>query len=125
METVTQTNKFGRTVFKGRWGFHAADYSTYLKLKALYKNYWKSLRLRAALNRWERKLPKNRKGAQPQYDAIHEAIIESNIVQEFQNIRIPVADADMVFPRKMTDEQINDLLTRWTVFQEKKTDLAA
>ncbi len=123
--SITQTNKFGRTVYQGRWGFHAVDYTTYIKLKALYKIYWKCIRLRAAHRRWERKLEKNRKGTEPRYGTVHEMIIESNIFQEFQNARTPVADPDLVIPRKMSDTEINNLLMRWAVFQEKRSDLAA
>jgi hypothetical protein len=116
---ITQTNKFGR------WGFHSVDYTTYMKLKTLYKIYWKCLRLRAAHQRWENKFPKNRKGTEPRYGTVHKMIIDSNIFQEFHNARTPIADPDFVPPRKMTDMQIDNLLMRWAVFQEKRSDLAA
>lgn len=50
---------------KGRWGWYPCDYQTYLKLKEIKKRYWESVYADARYKRWERKLPKNRKGAEP------------------------------------------------------------
>jgi hypothetical protein len=50
---------------KGRWGFYPCEYETYLKLKRIKKRYWETVYAETRYNRWERKLPKNRKGPEP------------------------------------------------------------
>ncbi len=120
MEVV---NKFGRTVYKGKWGWHSTDYATCVKLKTLSKAYWTALALRAALKRWERKQPQNRK-TRPAHDPIHGIIIESGVMGEFNKARIPSADPDLVLPKKLTIHQIDDLLAQWESLK-KKPDLAA
>jgi hypothetical protein len=47
-------------VHQGKYGYHPCDKETYLKLKALNKLYVEALRQKAAWDRWNRKLPKNR-----------------------------------------------------------------
>lgn len=55
--TTTENN-----VFQSKWGFHAIDRETFLKIKRLKKEYYKAQRQAATWFRWARKLPKNRKG---------------------------------------------------------------
>jgi len=50
---------------RGRWGWYSCDYQTYLKLKIIKKRYWETIYAAARYHRWERKLPKNRKGPEP------------------------------------------------------------
>ena len=49
-----------KSVFKGRWGFYACSYETYLRLKYLHKCYYQALKSNAAFERWYRKEPQNR-----------------------------------------------------------------
>lgn len=49
-----------QNVHKSRFGFHACDYPTFLKIKKLHKLYWQAVRRHAEWVRWDRKLPKNR-----------------------------------------------------------------
>ncbi len=118
---MSEINALGTTVYKGRWGYHSTDFVTYRKLKTLYKVYWRCLRLRAARKRWDRKFPKNRKGAEPIFCTLHKMIIESNVFQDFNNARKPVENPDCVLPCKMTLAEIDDLLVRWAMFQEKSS----
>ena len=49
-----------QNVSKSRFGFHACDHETFLKLKKLKKFYFKALRRNGEWNRWSRKEPQNR-----------------------------------------------------------------
>jgi hypothetical protein len=48
-------------VFKGRWGYHACDYSTFRLLKQLHKLVLQARIIQRDYERWERKDPKNRR----------------------------------------------------------------
>lgn len=45
---------------QGRWGWHPCDYPTFLKLKAIAREYRRAVCLAAAFARWERKEERNR-----------------------------------------------------------------
>ena len=55
METMLESK-----VFQSRWGYHACDYETFIKLKRLNYLYFKALKMRARWERWDRKEPQNR-----------------------------------------------------------------
>jgi hypothetical protein len=46
--------------FESRWGYHPCDYQTFLKLKAIHKWHWQTVRDYANWQRWSRKQPQNR-----------------------------------------------------------------
>jgi len=47
-------------IHQGKYGYYPCDKETFLKLKALYKEYVKAQHQGAAWHRWARKSPKNR-----------------------------------------------------------------
>ena len=51
--------------FKGRLGYYATTYETYLKFKQWKKWYWEAVKVEAAKRRWLRKQPENRVGKEP------------------------------------------------------------
>ena len=64
------------TTRKGRWGYHAADYATFVKLRALHKWYWQTVYDFHRWHRWWRKQPENRRGPEPKYcDAFVESCV--------------------------------------------------
>lgn len=48
------------SVVKGRWGWHAIDYPTFVAFKRLHKLAFRDFRATRRLRRWELKLPHNR-----------------------------------------------------------------
>jgi hypothetical protein len=46
--------------YQSKWGFHACDYETFRKLKALHKAYWKAVYDLGKWFRWQAKMPHNR-----------------------------------------------------------------
>jgi len=96
----TKKNVFGVEVHSSRWGWHPVGYPDFLLLRRLKKEYFRALRAAAQHHRWERKLPKNRKGAEPPYSAAQYRLIEANKVADFSKMvldaRTPVADPDRV-----------------------------
>ena len=53
--------------YKSRYGYHSIDYSTFVKLRKLYKAYWQAVADIAKWKRWVRKRPENRFGLEPTF----------------------------------------------------------
>ncbi|MEK6235102.1 MAG: hypothetical protein N2C14_10340 [Planctomycetales bacterium] len=55
------------TTNQSRWGYHPCGYDVFLMLKRLRSRYWRTVYEFHCWNRWRRKDPKNRRGAEPLY----------------------------------------------------------
>lgn len=129
-----------QNVSKSRFGFHACDHETFLKLKKLKKMYYKALRRNAEWNRWNNKLPKNRilrkwfrneKGQRthseivgpmtepkvyPVFGARHyvpqgeHALNDMGVLEAYNTARTPYETPEKVKPIKLTVDQINNML---------------
>lgn len=53
-------NSHGIEVYETKYGFYPCDKETMLKLKALFKEWYRSLSEMAKWGRWDRKMPQNR-----------------------------------------------------------------
>ena len=53
--------------FRSRFGYHPCDWATFRKLKDLHRWYWQTVRDFHRWWRWQRKLPANRRGPEPQH----------------------------------------------------------
>ena len=55
-----QVSQEAEGCYKSRWGYHAVDYTTWKKIKALRNCYEQILQRNAAIRRWHAKRPENR-----------------------------------------------------------------
>jgi hypothetical protein len=142
-----QKNKFNQDAYQSRWGFHACDYQTFLKIKKLYGFYWKALRRNGEWNRWNRKEPQNRilrkwyRNAQgqktgyeivgpkpepklyPVFGALNyvlqgdHALKAMGVVDAYLTARHPYPTAEEVPQLGLTIEQINNMLAHLEEFE--------
>lgn len=122
-----------QNTFKSRFGFHPCDHETYLKLKKLYKSYWKSLYREGDWERWNRKEPQNRiirkwerneKGQRvgckilgPKPEPKKYPLFRFDVWTEFQNARMPKPNAESVIPLGVSIEKIDKVLAEIEAFE--------
>jgi len=87
--------------FQSRFGFHPCDRQTFLKLKALKKYYWQTVRDFHRWWRWQRKLPHNRCGAEPEFCDL---FVENKPWHRPR--RVHGQDAIRHFPRTLVDRGV-------------------
>ena len=91
--------------FKSRFGFHPCDYMVYSKLKELHKAYYKALKEFHRWVRWDRKMPKNRIGPEPEYNSFF--IIDTPWLRYTRGLG--GARIGKWFPKTLTDHGIIEL----------------
>lgn len=115
--------------YKSRFGYHSIDYSTYLKLKKLYKAFWQTATDIGKWNRWYRKRPENRIGPEPRFfeefskskDYISFTVCDRwRVCESFRNARVPKATEEEVTPCKISISQIDILLRKWEEYNEEE-----
>jgi hypothetical protein len=89
------------TTLQSRFGFHPCDRQTFLKLKALKKHYWQTCRDFHRWWRWQRKLPHNRRGAEPKFC---ELFVEK--LAWHRPRRVHGQDAVRHYPRTLVDRGV-------------------
>ena len=106
-------------VFKSRWGYHPVSKEYYLKLKKINIVYFNSLRLAAANNRNNAKLPHNRKFLVLKTPNelffklkngkwINNGLGE-RVLEFYRTSRKPKDMEDIVFSEEFTEEKIDSL----------------
>lgn len=95
------------TPVQGRWGWHACDYPTFLRIKELHRFMLRDLRATRRHERWEAKLPHNRVQRHP--DGSSTPIAEPAhvgtgrdeydwVLAEYRALRRPAAAPESVRP---------------------------
>lgn len=136
-----------QNVNKSRWGYHACDHATFLKLKKLKKLYFKALYRYGEWVRWDRKQPQNRilrkwyrndkgqktgfeivgKKPEPQmypvfgsYRYVAEGchpLNDMGVLDAFNIARHPYPTPEAVQPLGLTVEQIDNMLAHLEKFE--------
>ena len=125
MNTATKTEE----VLKSRWGYHPCTYAIFCKLKYLHRLYWETVSDYMAWERWDRKLPRNRKGPEPTYNKafiddvpsfrqrercgrwLKKTINDHGIVELYQKARMPNPEPVEAFSEE-TLKKIDNLLKK-------------
>jgi len=103
-------------------GFHPCNYEVYIKLKALHRVYWQTLRDFHKWHRWNKKDVKNRKGEEPKYNVLFvensrwykgshvysKKIIDHGVVNLYHQARMPLTEQPIMF-----NENTIKLINHW------------
>jgi hypothetical protein len=103
-KTITTKESFmsnPTTTFPSRFGFHPCDRETFCKLKALKKYYWLTVRDFHRWWRWQRKLPQNRRGPEPE---VCEVFVDNNPWRRPR--RVHGQDAIRRYPKTLHDRGV-------------------
>jgi hypothetical protein len=94
MSTATRTT----TPVQGRWGWHAADYSTFREVKEYHRLLLRDLRATKRFDRWHAKLPHNRKGPEPPLGLCTDGPTYRWVLEEYRKLRRPQPTPEAVAP---------------------------